>query len=200
MNTKLSQIEKSLKLKYRLENGVGPDHHGGSGRTSGTDGAGGPPTRAPSAGGGLPAGIGAGDGGSFGHPRNRENERLVEELHRYNSVLLRENGELRTKIKVKASLLVTLYKAARTLPHALRCSLSRTLVPCYDFFSCSCSARKTCRCTRYAFPLEYVFCKRYISVKSVTPTVSTSVQFTTLWCSATREMGRDRDRKKGVLL
>lgn len=91
MNTKLSQIEKSLKLKYRLEKNVGPDPHGG----------GGPPTRAPSAGGSGPAGVGGGDGAGFGHPRNRENEQLVEELHRYNSVLLRENSDLKTKIKVK---------------------------------------------------------------------------------------------------
>lgn len=94
MNTKLSQIEKSLKLKYRLENSAGQDPHAG--------GVGDPPTRAPSAGGGGPAGIGGGDGGGFGHPRNRENEQLVEELHRYNGVLLRENSDLKTKIKVQA--------------------------------------------------------------------------------------------------
>ncbi len=92
MNTKLSQIEKSLKLKYRLENNNGFER-GGAG------GAGGPPTRAPSAGG--PAVMGSGDGAGFGHPRNRENEQLVEELHRYNSVLLRENSDLKTKIKVR---------------------------------------------------------------------------------------------------
>lgn len=114
MNTKLSQIEKSLKLKYRLENN-GPNHHGGGG-----GGTGGPPTRAPSAGGGGPTGIGGGDGGTFGHPRNRENEKLVEELHRYNSVLLRENGELKMKIKVKASVLTILCKTAQHPPHTLR--------------------------------------------------------------------------------
>lgn len=118
MNTKLSQIEKSLKLKYRLENGVVPDYHGG--RTGGAGGASGPQTLAPSTGGGLPAGIGAGGGGTFGHPRNRDNEKLVEELHRYNSVLLRENGELKTKIKVKASLLETPYKSAKDAPQILR--------------------------------------------------------------------------------
>lgn len=91
MNTKLSQIEKSLKLKYRLENNGGNDQ-----RSAG----GGPQTRAPSAGGG-----GGADVGGLGHPRNRENEQLVEELHRYNSVLLRENGDLKTKIKVTHSLL-----------------------------------------------------------------------------------------------
>lgn len=94
MNTKLSQIEKSLKLKYRLENNPGSDPHGGTG------GVGGQAMRAPSAGGGVPAGMGGGDGSGFGHPRNRENEQLVEELHRYNSVLLRENSDLKTKIKV----------------------------------------------------------------------------------------------------
>ncbi|CAM9771908.1 unnamed protein product, partial [Ectocarpus sp. 6 AP-2014] len=77
MNTKLSQIEKSLKLKYRMENNGGNDQRG-----------------ALSAGGG-----GGADVGGLGHPRNRENEQLVEELHRYNSVLLRENGDLKTKIK-----------------------------------------------------------------------------------------------------
>lgn len=93
MNTKLSQIEKSLKLKYRLEN-VG-DHNAGNG-------GGGAPTRAPAAGGSGAAGVGVGDGGGgFGHPRNRENEELVQELHRYNGVLLRENGDLKTKIKVR---------------------------------------------------------------------------------------------------
>ena len=99
MNTKLSQIEKSLKLKYRLENNTGSDPHGGTGGLSGQ------PMRAPSAGGGGPTGIGGGDGGGFGHPRNRENEQLVEELHRYNSVLLRENSDLKTKIKVKKALM-----------------------------------------------------------------------------------------------
>lgn len=84
MNTKLSQIEKSLKLKYRLEK---DGNHGGTG-------GGGPST-----GGVGSAGVG-GDGGGFGHPRNRENEQLVEELHRYNGLLLRENSDLKTKIKV----------------------------------------------------------------------------------------------------
>eukprot|EP00752_Nemacystus_decipiens_P007715 g6898.t1 len=93
MNTKLSQIEKSLKLKYRLENNPGSDPPGGTG------GVGGQPMRAPSAGGGGPAGIGCGDGGGFGQPRNRENEQLVEELHRYNGALLRENSDLKAKIK-----------------------------------------------------------------------------------------------------
>lgn len=92
MNTKLSQIEKSLKLKYRLENNNGSEF-GAAG------GTGGPPTRAPSAGG--PSVMGGGDGAGYGHPRNRENEQLVEELHRYNGVLLRENSELKTKIKVR---------------------------------------------------------------------------------------------------
>lgn len=78
MNTKLSQIEKSLKLKYRLEN------DGGHGRGGG--------------GGGLAGGIG--DGSLIGQPRNRENEQLMDELHRYNAALLRENGELKVKIKV----------------------------------------------------------------------------------------------------
>lgn len=93
MNTKLSQIEKSLKLKYRLDT-VG-DHTG--------NGGGGAPTRAPAAGGsGAASGCGGGDGGvGFGHPRNRENEELVQELHRYNGVLLRENGDLKTRIKVR---------------------------------------------------------------------------------------------------
>lgn len=81
MNTKLSQIEKSLKLKYRLDN---EGEHGGHGR--------GGPARAQAAG---------GDGGGFGHPRNREYEQLTEELHRYNGVLLRENSDLKTKIKVE---------------------------------------------------------------------------------------------------
>lgn len=79
MNTKLSQIEKNLKLKYRFDND-------GSARAS---------AGASMAGGG-------GDGSQFGQPRNRENERLVDELHRYNSVLLRENGNLKTKIKVRS--------------------------------------------------------------------------------------------------
>lgn len=94
MNTKLSQIEKSLKLKYRLENVGDP--------TAG-NGGGGALTRAPAAGGSGAAGVGVGgDGGvGFGHPRNRENEELVQELHRYNGVLLRENGDLKTKIKVR---------------------------------------------------------------------------------------------------
>lgn len=95
MNTKLSQIEKSLKLKYRLEQNVGSEPHGGTG------GVGGHLLRAPSAGGAGPSGMGGGDVGGFGHPRNRENEQLVEELHRYNSVLLRENSDLKTKVKVK---------------------------------------------------------------------------------------------------
>lgn len=82
MNTKLSQIENSLKLKYRLEHNGGHEHDGGGG-TSGVTGAAGP------------------KGGGLGQPRNRENEQLVEELHRYNRVLLRENGDLKTKIKVK---------------------------------------------------------------------------------------------------
>lgn len=90
MNTKLSQIEKSLKLKYRLESAG--DHAGNGGGSH-------PPTRAPAAGGSGAAGVG-GDGVGFGHPRNRENEELVLELHRYNGVLLRENGDLKTKIKV----------------------------------------------------------------------------------------------------
>lgn len=89
MNTKLSQIEKSIKLKYRLDN-VG--EYAGAG-------GGGAQTRAPAAGSGGPVGIGS-NGGGFGHPRNRENEHLVEELQRYNSVILRENGDLKAKIKV----------------------------------------------------------------------------------------------------
>lgn len=100
MNTKLSQIEKSLKLKYRLEN-VG-DHTAGNG-------GGGAPTRAPAAGGSGAAGVGVsgGDGGGgFGHPRNRENEELAQELHRYNGVLLRENSDLKTKIKVRCYVLL----------------------------------------------------------------------------------------------
>lgn len=80
MNTKLSQIEKSIKLKYRLDK---DGDHGGHGR--------GGSTRAQT------AGV---DGGGLGHPRNRENEQLVAELHRYNGVLLRENSDLKTKIKV----------------------------------------------------------------------------------------------------
>lgn len=80
MNTKLSQIEKSIKLKYRLDK---DGDHGGHGR--------GGPTRVQA------AGI---EGNGLGHPRNRENEQLVEELHRYNGVLLRENSDLKTKIKV----------------------------------------------------------------------------------------------------
>lgn len=81
MNTKLSQIEKSIKLKYRLDK---DGDHGGHGR--------GGPTRVQA------AGV---DGGGLGQPRNRENEQLVEELHRYNGVLLRENSDLKTKIKVE---------------------------------------------------------------------------------------------------
>ncbi|CAM9773902.1 unnamed protein product [Scytosiphon promiscuus] len=80
MNTKLSQIENSLKLKFRLENYAGHEHDGGGGTANG----------------GTPAGS---KGGGIGHPRNRENEQLVEELHRYNRTLLRENGDLKTKIK-----------------------------------------------------------------------------------------------------
>lgn len=82
MNTKLSQIENSLKLKYRLDNNGGHEHDGGGGAASG-------------------GGSGGTKGGGLGHPRNRENEQLVEELHRYNRTLLRENGDLKTKIKVK---------------------------------------------------------------------------------------------------
>lgn len=80
MNTKLSQIEKSLKVNYRLENN---DNHCGVGNCT------------PHA----PAACGVGDVGGFGRPRNRENERLVEELQRYNGVLQRENIELKTKVK-----------------------------------------------------------------------------------------------------
>lgn len=78
MNTKLSQIEKSLKLKHRLENDGGGHGQGGGGLAGGT-------------GGGL----------HLRHARNRENEQLVAELHRYNAVLVRENGELKGKIKVR---------------------------------------------------------------------------------------------------
>lgn len=83
MNTKLSQIEKSLKMKYRLEHNGIHDNHSGVGNCT---------PRAPAA-------CGVSDGGGFGRPRNRENERLVEELQRYNSVLQRENAELKTKVK-----------------------------------------------------------------------------------------------------
>lgn len=92
MNTKLSQIERSLKLKYRLDN---------MGNQSGT-GAGG--FRVPAAGSNITPGTVHGDGGGrgveFGHPRNKENEQLVAELQRYNGVLVRENGDLKTKVKV----------------------------------------------------------------------------------------------------
>lgn len=104
MNTKLSQIEKSLKLKYRLDNDG----------DRGTTGEGGLPTRAPAAGGGVPAVIG-GDGSGFGHPRNREHEQLVEELHRYNGVLLRENSDLKKKNKVKCWRLALLVRQLRPI-------------------------------------------------------------------------------------
>lgn len=80
MNTKLFQIEKSLKMSYRLGNN---DNDSGVGNCT---------PRAPAA-------CGIGDVGGFGRPRNRENERLVEELQRYNGVLQRENTELKTKVK-----------------------------------------------------------------------------------------------------
>lgn len=82
MNTKLSQIEKSLKLKYRLEN-EGDQVRGDHGQAHTSH---------------VTAGLAMGD--IFGHPRNRENEELLSELQRYNAVLLRENSELKAKIKV----------------------------------------------------------------------------------------------------
>lgn len=82
MNTKLSQIEKSLKLKYRLES------DGEQGRSD--NGA----RRKTNMAGSL----------SFfentGQPRNRENEELINELQRYNGVLLRENSDLKARVKV----------------------------------------------------------------------------------------------------
>lgn len=82
MNTKLSQIEKSLKLKYRLENG-GDQGRNSNGLLRASTIAGGSIT-----------------GESYGQPRNRENEELIMELQRYNGVLLRDNGELKARVKV----------------------------------------------------------------------------------------------------
>ena len=48
------------------------------------------------------AGAGGDGGGVVGYPRNRENEQLVIKLQRYNTVLQRENIELKAKVKVSS--------------------------------------------------------------------------------------------------